>query len=129
MSAYSVSDKHINTLLSYAADVGKTIYLDGVWIELSNRAHFAKLGQVLRDANNESLATRYGDEAAPYKAKYESAAGLLPAVAILKLANCFDYQACEFDGYKEHPAKAIIQYIKEAAIRKVPGYSDAKWDI
>lgn len=51
-----------------------------------------------------------------------------PAVEILKMCACLSYQSCETDDWESTPAYRLVQAIKEAAIRVLPGYEDAPWD-
>ncbi len=50
-------------------------------------------------------------------------------VEIIKAAQCFDYQACETDDWKESVACKIIQHIEGTAIRMLPGYEQAPWGL
>jgi hypothetical protein len=45
------------------------------------------------------------------------------------LCDCYAYQACETSDWHETEAYAIMQYLKQRAIRNLPGYDDAKGDI
>jgi hypothetical protein len=54
--------------------------------------------------------------------------GDLPAVHILKMCACLAYQSCETDDWDKTKAYELLQMIKDAAIRKLPGYEDAPWD-
>jgi hypothetical protein len=46
----------------------------------------------------------------------------LEAIDIVSGCDCFDYQACEYDGWKNSGAKDVIDQIRNAASRKVEGY-------
>lgn len=52
----------------------------------------------------------------------------LPPLHILKMCNGLDYQSCETDDWRETRAYALLQAIKDAAIRELPGYDDGPWD-
>lgn len=51
----------------------------------------------------------------------------VPAVAILKSCDCLQYQSCETPDYKESVAYHLLDAIRKAAIRALPGYDDAPW--
>lgn len=48
-------------------------------------------------------------------------------VTILKLCDCLEYQSCETEDWEETPAHELLQRIRKAAIRTLPGYEDAPW--
>lgn len=50
------------------------------------------------------------------------------AVQALKLADCYEYQACETDDWSECEACAVVNAIRRHAITRVPGYAEAAWD-
>ena len=49
-------------------------------------------------------------------------------VQILKMCDCLEYQSCETDDYRESIAFELLEAIRRAAIRELPGYEDAPWD-
>lgn len=52
----------------------------------------------------------------------------LKAVEILKLVNGLSYQSCETDNWEQTAAYHLLEAIKGAAIRTLPGYDDAPWE-
>lgn len=48
---------------------------------------------------------------------------------VLKACDCFDYQACEMDNYKDTLAAEIVNRIRLHAIHKLPGYDKVEWEI
>lgn len=52
----------------------------------------------------------------------------LSPVAILKLCDCLEYQSCETDDYRETAAFELLERIRRAAIRALPGYDKAPWE-
>lgn len=56
------------------------------------------------------------------------AAYRLPAVSILKMCDCLEYQSCESDNWRETVAYRLLNSIRRAAIRELVGYDDAPWD-
>lgn len=57
-----------------------------------------------------------------------SAAYRLPAISILKMCNCLEYQSCETDDWRKTLAYVLLGDIRAAAIRVLPGYENAPWD-
>ena len=53
----------------------------------------------------------------------------ISAVQILKLCDCFEYQACESSDWEASAAYELLERIRHAAIRTLPGYDDAEWGI
>jgi len=53
----------------------------------------------------------------------------LPAVAVLKAINCYEYQSCEHGGWPRSEAKYFCDALKERMIRRLPGYDDAEWEV
>lgn len=50
------------------------------------------------------------------------------SINILSMLNCLDYQSCEPEDWTSTTAHALLQAIKYAAIRVLPGYGDAVWE-
>jgi hypothetical protein len=136
MSAFVVSDKHINSILSYA---NRDSYSGLIRDQNDETYSFKctedlnKLAQVLLDQNIRSVNYRYDeDEKSPeIKFKFEPNpfGKPLSPVQILKACSCYDYQACETEDYNETFAYKIIDHIRHMAIRNLPGYEDAEWEI
>lgn len=130
MSAFVVSDDHINALITWAAVFGASYSYDE-----SSRAYFRENEQhcaaLLYTANVESVNDRYSDEAISTGfvfRHYEDWRKLTPVI-VLKLCNCFDYQACEVKKYRNTIAAQIIDGIRTHAIGLLPGYEFAPWGI
>lgn len=128
MSAFVVSDKHINSLLTWA-----NINMDGINLPDGDILSFKvvddlqKLAQILLDENYKSVNYRYNrNDSETIEFHFTP---VLTPVEILKACECFDYQACETNDYKESAAYRIIDWIKGSAIGKLPGYESAAWEI
>ena len=52
----------------------------------------------------------------------------LKPIAILKMLDCLNYQSCETDDWRDTVAFRLLECIRSAAIRTLPGYEDAPWD-
>jgi hypothetical protein len=118
MSAFLCGEFHLNLIVGY---VGGT------------EADF----NMLRDANLRSVLHRYPHHAAEFEAEAAEltfakldatkeitdafAGATLPegnvvATQIVKLCDCFDYQACEIDDYDDTPAKRFVDEIRNSAV-------------
>lgn len=140
MSAYLCDSAHISFLAGYA--VAK-----GLWRPNADDLTMARafdcsdaevLARRLHSANCTSLMARYGSRAGDMIGDidgfvFDRAAGgrpkalMTPAVAVIKAAQCFAYQACEFQGWEESPENEVIQAIIANAIPSLPGYETASW--
>ena len=127
MSAFHVNDTHINALLSWAIIHAPVIRTNSTRFDLSQSEDFWHVGAILRECNNASMEARYGDEPQPYLPKRLSVSKLQP-INIVSACDCFDYQACEYKGWKESEGKRIIDQIRESAVHRIPGYEQV-WEI
>ena len=127
MSAFHVSDDHINILLSWARKHNPIVRVGDVRFDLTQSEDYWRVGAVLRDANNSSMHARYGDKPEDFLPKTVSVAHL-EAIDIVSGCDCFAYQACEYDGWAGSGAKSIVDEIRDAATRRVIGY-DQFWEL
>ena len=133
MSAFILSDTHINLLLTWANRNIRpyTIPVDNGLEELSfgKVDDIQKMAEILRKENVRSVNCRYNETTDPEELKitfhYQSDVTI---VEIIKACHCYDYQACETDDYPTTDAHRIIDWILDAAIHLLPGYEQAKWD-
>jgi hypothetical protein len=113
MSAFLVSERHINTIVAYgcthAVPRGNMNRID--------------LTRMLTDANLRSLNARYSttvawtEDSATYTFKPVRRGAYSPT-QIVKLCDCFDYQACEVEGYDATDAAKFVDRVRNAAIAK-----------
>ena len=143
MSAFVVSHKHINTLLSYAnrQDNPLHFYLSGdVVLRADQVDDLQRAAEILLAENYSSVFARYPDTAADPTTVpgiiAEAGQSItfrfepdVSAVQILKGCQCYDYQACETADYDQSDAKRIINRLKSEAIHRLAGYDDAQWEI
>lgn len=88
-------------------------------------------------ANVESVCYRYHESPDQYAAELayvfpvRAMIGVraISPVQALKACECFDYQACEVEGYDRSKAANLIRCIRGLAIAALPGYADAEWEI
>jgi hypothetical protein len=117
MSAWIVSKEHIDLMVAAALKVR----MEG----LSRDA----LGQMLWDANYKSINARYRkfEDAPEYR--FDAGPREINVVSALKQIDCYEYQTCEFDGWKDSKAFEFCQSLRAALIGELPGYDDAPWGV
>ena len=126
MSAYVVSDLHINTLVSWAAKHNVTLYSP---VRISIQAEPERIAGLLYTANVESVNSRYSEDEMSDAFRFEGVRSLPEPVTIIKLCHCLDYQSNEVTDYDETIGAAILRAIEGAAIRALPEYDAAPWGI
>ena len=134
MSAFVVGYDHIDALLTYALaerqnPVSYGLPTTGNRIEITEE-NATKVGRILLAENERSVRFRYPndpDEGDGYVKDYtfSNFEKPLTPVAVLNGCDCFDYQACETDDYKQSVAYQIIDAIRHRAIRNLPGMENA----
>jgi hypothetical protein len=131
MSAFVVDKKHIDALLTYASRPEYQSPSCYYW--LNKIVYFYdeinRIGNVLVFENYHSVNYRYNDHSEPFEYKWERYTRSLTPIQIVKACDCLDYQSCETPDWKETEANTIIQSIRERAIREIPGYETASWEI
>ena len=130
MSAFLCSDDHVR-LLAIAAARRSGDHGD------EQEAAARRYVKWLREANNLSLAARYtdpdqGDEVELDwwdSERPEMVAWLGSPATIFKQVFCFDYQACEYDGWAASEANTVVLSLAmRYAAGLLPG-DDAPWGI
>jgi hypothetical protein len=128
MSAFVCSKKHIAAIANYA--VAKQVWTG---TGSAKPKDFASIYKTLAEANVRSVCHRYADEDAVGYADFLRAprCGSVnhSAVEVVKLCDCLDYQSCETDDWRGSDACRLLDNIRSAAIRALPGYDEAKWAI
>jgi len=128
MSAFVVSKKHVAALANFAVS-------HKVWLgtRSAGSGDFESIYQTLAAENVRSVCHRYADEKAENYADFLKPYGrntiLYTPVAVIKLAQCLDYQSCETDDWEDAQACRILKSIITAAINALPGYEEAPWAI
>ena len=143
MSAFFVGEDHINAMLTFAERCASF----GVPTPLRGRAHpvterdLTEIGQALVAENVKSLRARYpGDYREMMPDDWQGAESYryrpdlafmtrTPnlALAVIKLSQCYDYQACEHDSWADSWAASFTRWLRDCAISKIPGYDAAPW--
>jgi len=138
MSAYVCNPEHIGVLANAMSRAGVTIN--------GHRRDPKQMAVALANANFDSMEARYpgewdlmsgGCSLIAYRAQCAREATKpdtdLKPIDLIKIAQCFRYQACEHNNWFE--AKHYSKYIGEwhiqdfigHMIRQMPGYNDAPW--
>ena len=148
MSAFFVTDAHINVMLTFALQNHILLpdpEIPNVSLDLNASENANRIGRALLLQNARSMVARYGTnlKMIPELARYERHAknfvfrpdirlrslGAMLPVAIIKASHCFDYQACETDDYESTSAAKIMLALREGACRYLPHYADVPWAI
>jgi hypothetical protein len=127
MSAFIVNDNHISALVRWACRDNLRYYrrnADGVGVAGNEQ----RIAQLLLDENIKSVNHRY-NETTEQAIVYDAFATNLLPIEVIKACHCLAYQSCEHDGWEASEAKCILDSIEAAAIRRLPGYDAAKWEI
>jgi hypothetical protein len=130
MSSFMCSETHINALATFAA---KHLVLDAsafaknltLWNELSLRVCYSDPSDMLEGVNAYSFRP----------VDLEALAGPITVPTfIIKLADCYAYQACEDDSYDDsHTAKHVEAIIERAkalgGVTEGEAYDAAPWGL
>ena len=132
MSAYIVSEKHIDVLVWAAfhyAESDLFAYYHNNDIERVKSPN--RIGTTLLNENIRSVNTRYGEDTpyCIYQYRRPKDNSLLTPAQVFRACDCYEYQACETHDYHSTKAASIIDGIRRNTIRKVPGYDNAIWGI
>jgi hypothetical protein len=130
MSAFIVSNHHIDALV-YARELCARDLR--TWPDKTP----TEVGRALLRENMASTAARYPkhadmqvDETAIEAYAYHAPAPYtLPIVQLLKALDCYEYQACEHDGWVDSSARALCHGLRRLLIQRLPGYADAAYEI
>lgn len=139
MSAFLVTDTHINALVTVALGNSGARYWDlysksSVTITTMNAQ---SVGKVLMDENVRSVTHRYAhiqdhvEKCHAYAESYRfrKFRGALSVAEVAKACDCYSYQACETDDWQGSQAYLIIAAIREHVSADIPGWDKAPWGI
>ena len=130
MSAWTVSKKHIDLLVTLAAQA-----------ELLGDKNETQVGQILWDENYRSVNERYNEtNPAPRYSFKPFDLTTLSTIAQIKQVHCYVYQTCETDDYKTTQAIVLVEKIEALlsagvhvpsgkSVRSAPQYDAALWGI
>lgn len=128
MSCFIVNPNHISALVRWACRANISVYYGNPPRRLAIAGNEQETCDLLLAENTRSFNYRYG-ETVDETMVYDAFATSLRPIDVLKACDCLAYQSCEHDGWETSTAKVIVSAIKEAAIRELPGYDEAPWEI
>ncbi len=142
MSAFMVGHDHIDGLLTLASRASSLIWrTDSEALE--HRAGYGRIqrtartpdyltliGRMLLAENSESVGFRYQEDRDPSVLLYEFREVYEPlsTVAGLSMLGCYEYQACEHDGWANSEAKRFCDALRGYLITQLAGYENAPWE-
>lgn len=153
MSAYVVDPETIKALVVFATQrrYGRSYNVDPRYLKTYHpdaeawyyEPHLAeRYAEVLWRQNIRSVLTRYPDDiwdTMPGPSDPPAVITITPAdelrlsnitaLTILKACDCLEYQSCETEDYEQTFAYKLLDKIRGAAIRALPGYDDAPWGL
>ena len=127
MSAYVVSEYHINALVTYAAFARIGYYWQGKRREVQGDQR--RVASVLHAENVRSVNARYSIADPAHGHEYRIELANLSDIGAIKACHGLAYQSCETDDWEETEAAAILRAIEASAVRKLPGYDEAAWEL
>lgn len=134
MSAFIVTDTHINALVRYASRHKISIFFNRQLgfpfgkERLNTFDNEQAIAQILLDENVKSVNYRYRDNEV-MTITYDPSAPILTAIQAIKAAQCLKYQSNECDDFEESIAFKLIEAIISDAIPRLEGYESASWAI
>lgn len=127
MSAFLVDDYHINALVSWAyarnGHKAVTYYWSGSRRDIRHDPR--RVASVMFAENVRSVNARYQESDPAHGFTYRHVmTGRFSAADIVNACRCLSYQSCEADGWQDSEAYAVIEAIKDAAVRDLCEGSD-----
>ena len=128
MSAFIVSDTHINALVRYASRHNVRAFYGNPLAMFKVKDNEQATAELLLAENVRSVNYRYRDNEI-MTITYDPGAPILTAIQAIKAAHCLRYQSCECDDFEESIAFKLIEAIIADAIPRLDGYESASWAI
>jgi hypothetical protein len=138
MSAYVLSIAHFAALAAFAVSDQHQSHAINEWRVSANPMRTArKIAEELAKENIRSVSHRYSvykeerlvvSEAGDLAETYYFNPGKLSALDILRMCECYEYQSCETPDWTSTLAYRQIQWIKTAAMSRLPGWDEAVRD-
>jgi len=128
MSAFIVSDTHINALVRYASRHNVRAFYGNPLAMFQVKDNEQATAELLLAENVKSVNYRYRDNEV-MSITYDRGAPILTAIQAIKAAQCLRYQSCECDDFEESIAFKLIEAIIADAIPRLDGYESAQWGI
>lgn len=143
MSAFLVSEDHIRYLIQ--AGLCMNTYGNLRWFSHGTESeqprqlgelddhNASEVGNMLWRENHASVSYRYNAAGGACPVYVHDKAGAkvfrIDPVWVLKLIQCYEYQACEHPGWCDSAARAFCEALQTRAIHHLPGYDDAPWGL
>ena len=143
MSAFMVDKEHIDILIRVAMrgpEGGQhQWYRPYFQCQSINEEMADVIGAELVRANMQSIEARYPDTRqgggvpGPHDHYWEQSYRYadpgydMTIVEAFKAIDCYEYQACEFDGWDTSDAKNFCEALRHCLGSKLPGYDEAPW--
>lgn len=125
MSAFIVSDYHINALVSYGIKLKAQLYTKEGWEYFNDDTAWALASRLYR-ANVCSVNRRYGERKRTNGFRFQRVdVSGLTAADIVKACDCLEYQSCEVKTWERSRARKTLQAIRERAIDVLASSSKA----
>ena len=155
MSAFEVSDTHIDILVSAALQRDRYGYtLSWYFGEVpgtypgealpSGEDYEAALKRTKREVTDDNAETwgaallaenrrsvnhRYDEDEIETPYVFTQYDGQFNPVAVLRAISCYEYQSCEHPEWKTSEARAFCAALTDRMIGILPGYDKAPWEI
>lgn len=130
MSAFIVSDTHINTIVTWAVQQHLPLFIKDKWVYAHEGENAQMFAAMLYAANVRSVNHRYSERTRTTGFVFQPwPVDHLTPIAIIKLCHCLDYQSCEVKQWARSDAKRFLDAVIDNAIRHMPGYNEARWSI
>ena len=127
MSAYRVSDYHLNIIVSYFTQ--QTTHTGNLWLEVNGEYQYLtiqtapEVAKILMDENKRSLANRYPNapemQGRPYQFNYLPEAKYYSPAEIAKAIDCLEYQSCESDDYETTKAYHLLHLMRKGLLDEI----------
>jgi hypothetical protein len=121
MSAWLCNEEHIYEIaFHYVRNCQQ-------YTQSQNKLSVPQAVKILWKANNDSLASRYGDDVTPMNLLPDYKPMVNNIFHMAKLVDCYMYQSCEFDEWEDSKAYKICESVKDSLLRNSPEYEAAPW--
>lgn len=126
MSAYTMHDDEINTIVSYFVNTTGARD-DGAWLRIGesewnylNRENAPKVAAILMAQNVRSVNSKYAENTGnAYVFEYLPEAHKRPIGNIIGALECYEYQACETDDWHTTLAHEIVGGLRKFMLKKI----------
>ncbi len=145
MSAFLCNSKHFAALAVFAVNGAHHSHVINEWRNGNSLDECIRIAGELAKENIRSVSSRYPQDNAPagtidlgdrlaikeaqaQAEKYYFNPPRVSLVDILKMCQCLEYQSCETPDWRDTLACRQLEWIRGAAIRRLPGYDASPWD-